>query len=455
MRMPRPLPSVHPRSRGEHSTEARYTCNGVGSSPLARGTPSSAGACCCGSRFIPARAGNTSPLALGVCSIAVHPRSRGEHDSAQNIELFSRGSSPLARGTLITGKVRSSAGAVHPRSRGEHIFDNVPTAVNTGSSPLARGTHFPRTNETHDNRFIPARAGNTPGRMRRTLLQAVHPRSRGEHLCLQVAASRSVGSSPLARGTRPWSRTACRRPLVHPRSRGEHSLARFMAAMPAGSSPLARGTLRSNFPQDRRGRFIPARAGNTGSAPKKPSPTAVHPRSRGEHSGCLRPKLAVNGSSPLARGTLVAGFYFADRSRFIPARAGNTQPPGLLSIPPPVHPRSRGEHFAVLDETAPVGGSSPLARGTHGCRADRRRTRRFIPARAGNTNTSLVVSRSGPRFIPARAGNTYFDVATAASITVHPRSRGEHKWLGAQGGSRIGSSPLARGTPDTPEPAAD
>ena len=97
----RAVPPVHPRSRGEHMREARFSRRCTGSSPLARGTltgPAHRGAA---HRFIPARAGNTRCCCSQSSRRSVHPRSRGEH-SLSFADLADRnGSSPLARGTRM------------------------------------------------------------------------------------------------------------------------------------------------------------------------------------------------------------------------------------------------------------------------------------------------------------------------------------------------------------------
>ena len=174
------------------------------------------------------------------------------------------------------------------------------------------------------------------------------------------------------------------------------------------------------------------------------------------------------------------------RAGFIPARAGNTIPSSAAGSRRSVHPRSRGEHLGQHVLRIDEGGSSPLARGTpdhHVCPALRRR---FIPARAGNTSTSQSTVKSisvhprsrgehvssiilatfhagssplargtlpydtleydGLRFIPARAGNTLPRRLLSRSVPVHPRSRGEHLTRRGAAVYIVGSSPLARGT---------
>ena len=51
---------------------------------------------------------------------------------------------------------------------------------------------------------------------------------------------------------------------------------------------------------------------------------AAHPRSRGEHAISDGVGSAVEGSSPLARGTQMAISGLPKWDRLIPARAGNT-----------------------------------------------------------------------------------------------------------------------------------
>ena len=154
--------SVHPRWRGEHTIWRRRTGNVCGSSPLARGTQRCRVTLNGSLRFIPAGAGNTSATRSRPRPRSVHPRWRGEHRRGRRGRIRRRGSSPLARGTLVVlpgeavffrfipagaGNTYSRAlnpgwGVVHPRWRGEHSLPVENSVTWTGSSPLARGTRW-------------------------------------------------------------------------------------------------------------------------------------------------------------------------------------------------------------------------------------------------------------------------------------------------------------------------
>ena len=199
----------------------------------------------------------------------------------------------------------------------------------------------------------------------------------------------------------------------------------MVSSSKSGSSPPARGTPYKQRMVMLSRRFIPARAGNTLPAPARPFLIPVHPRPRGEHIRYNPVGTQLDGSSPPARGTHFGGVAVAIESRFIPARAGNTESHETYRRPPAVHPRPRGEHASSYVFPMSVPGSSPPARGT-------RLRRQCAP---------LSV-----RFIPARAGNTPTGPVTASHIPVHPRPRGEHYSTHALSGTVAGSSPPARGT---------
>ena len=149
----------HPRSRGVYDSQVLGAPDNRGSSPLARGLPTSAATVAGGSGIIPARAGFTLRAAEAQASPWDHPRSRGVYKRLSYDDLLPVGSSPLARG------LPSSADLV------------------TG---LAR--------------IIPARAGFTNARGCRGVGQKDHPRSRGVYEVVGAHGLGPFGSSPLARG---------------------------------------------------------------------------------------------------------------------------------------------------------------------------------------------------------------------------------------------------------------
>ncbi len=213
-----------------------------------------------------------------------------------------------------------------------------------GSSPRLRGTHFPPRRQLRNHRFIPAFAGNTGYERPRTGGHPVHPRVCGEHGWKTGTKTVISGSSPRLRGTR--------------------TLQRIDVGL---------------------GRFIPAFAGNTSTEWCILIVPSVHPRVCGEHGGRNDARRSFGGSSPRLRGTRAASALGIQRSRFIPAFAGNTRIQNRRFRLFPVHPRVCGEHQIMKGLCIVVGGSSPRLRGTLVDLFTGLHRPRFIPAFAGNT----------------------------------------------------------------------
>ena len=233
---------------------------------------------------------------------------------------------------------------VHPRAGGEHRVQTPIQIGVDGSSPRGRGTPVRWRHDLVVDRFIPARAGNTmPGYSWRKF-DSVHPRAGGEHIGGRSHPPPMSGSSPRGRGTLGY------RPF-HP----------------------------SYF------RFIPARAGNTLSRLPQASRVPVHPRAGGEHGSGTTSRAAQYGSSPRGRGTRGPTPDRNPKGRFIPARAGNTRTYTRSKPEGPVHPRAGGEHADAGTRVRTRSGSSPRGRGTHRSDDEVLSLSRFIPARAGNT----------------------------------------------------------------------
>ena len=323
---PRCQHSVHPRVRGEHPSDGAVGRRGAGSSPRARGTPLPRKDQPHGPRrFIPACAGNTLPDIVAGGLVSVHPRVRGEHLASLGDGPIPNGSSPRARGTR-DGKrrlqplaqrfipacagntddqwARSAPGPVHPRVRGEHIESFSSRARDIGSSPRARGTRIRSRFARRQHRFIPACAGNTDQELRGGILDAVHPRVRGEH-CPRYNRHIRELVHPRVRGEHAAITASMpARGSVHPRVRGEHEARltdgrRVFRFIPA----CAGNTRRRDGHPERRLRFIPACAGNTRLGSSLVCRRAVHPRVRGEHVEEARRLIVRSGSSPRARGT--------------------------------------------------------------------------------------------------------------------------------------------------------
>ena len=299
--------SLHPRSRGKYLYLADGAYDLLGSSPLAREILPAEHPVPQGCRFIPARAGNTAQARGPRRPLSVHPRSRGKYGASCTVRAAAAGSSPLAReihnlyrqkagsSRFIPARAGNTASAqrpgrsltVHPRSRGKYSGRLKTLIFSGGSSSLAREIRDAQGARSHRQRFILARAGNTPPRPRRSSWGSVHPRSRGKYESGEGAASARLGSSSLAREI-----PKCRQ-------------------------------LFTNM-----SRFILARAGNTAPRACLAGHHPVHPRSRGKYPAGTYPLTASAGSSSLAREILVDADDVEPRGRFILARAGNTSAPG-------------------------------------------------------------------------------------------------------------------------------
>ena len=332
--------------------------------------------------IIPARAGFTCFRSSSSFPLPDHPRSRGVYRSQQFLHQPHLGSSPLARGLPVdwlsadgawriiparagftASPMRTLCAATdHPRSRGVYPMHRTGGAGRGGSSPLARGLQCVGLVGPLQCRIIPARAGFTVRRPRRSTPVSDHPRSRGVYFVLLVFPQFLSGSSPLARGLRSLPETT-------------------MSSI----------------------RIIPARAGFTPERVSIFTSRADHPRSRGVYvRGRGEFHLSV-GSSPLARGLRTLRQADVPARRIIPARAGFTHSTGAWLDRLEDHPRSRGVYGATTSIDRSRGGSSPLARGLPG------------PDRAGGRELGII---------PARAGFTRRAVGRRCRPRDHPRSRG-------------------------------
>ena len=237
-----------------------------------------------------------------------------------------------------------------------------------GSSPLARGLRLGRTSRPCTRRIIPARAGFTLAIGYTFRLVTDHPRSRGVYSLAVALTGRGTGSSPLARGLLVLEQV-CRSGVRiiparagftpgsvrrttwgpdHPRSRGVYLAVHLHARVAGGSSPLARGLLPGFHPVRSDVRIIPARAGFTSSGARWRSRATDHPRSRGVYLFGSSLGLGFQGSSPLARGLRGRRRRSGSARGIIPARAGFTLLAAGAVVSVGDHPRSRGVYGAPV-----------------------------------------------------------------------------------------------------------
>ena len=156
--------------------------------------------------------------------------------------------------------------------------------------------------------------------------------------------------------------------------------------------------------------LIPAHAGKTSFILGVLISDWAHPRSRGENHRCVHLRTVASGSSPLTRGKPRANASMSARVGLIPAHAGKTGRRRGRSQQLSAHPRSRGENRAQTPRCRRGWGSSPLTRGKL---------------------VAVAEDHSSFRLIPAHAGKTVFMIVVVATLTAHPRSRGENKGVTA------------------------
>ena len=295
-------------------------------------------------RIIPARAGQTTCIAICWALITDHPRACGANVDSRNGVLIVTGSSPRVRG----------------KRRGRRPFLGV-------------------------GRIIPARAGQTSSTPWDCAGHTDHPRACGANGDLIIGEVIHARIIPARAGQTRCPPRACRSRPDHPRACGANTLSSGRISMPSGSSPRVRGKLVGDLPPGGDLRIIPARAGQTLFLVGGRLLNADHPRACGAntYASCICQN--VNGSSPRVRGKLRPVRPVGQRRRIIPARAGQTPFWHGWRASHPDHPRACGANFHAIQFIEPLFGSSPRVRGKPWAATMTRLYPRIIPARAGQT----------------------------------------------------------------------
>ena len=149
----------------------------------------------------------------------------------------------------------------HPRACGANCYAVSQHIHTSGSSPRVRGKRCACRLRDMSHRIIPARAGQTAEGRRRLGLYTDHPRACGANFWSNASSRCSTGSSPRVRGK-------------HKQANGENLTYRI----------------------------IPARAGQTATAPGIPRLGTDHPRACGANRTATPEKSTSRGSSPRVRG---------------------------------------------------------------------------------------------------------------------------------------------------------
>ena len=153
--------------------------------------------------------------------------------------------------------------AVYPRRCGEQKQRDFLPGGLLGLSPQVRGTVAKPGQAVGLIRFIPAGAGNRPGKRTRGQPPTVYPRRCGEQIGASAGPRHENGLSPQVRGTGPAAARTPVPPTVYPRRCGEQNWSSRRPATSLGLSPQVRGTVPRVKPVFFSSRFIPAGAGNS------------------------------------------------------------------------------------------------------------------------------------------------------------------------------------------------
>ena len=334
----------HPRIRGEHLPAGAVTLGAEGSSPHTRGARRSDDRRRAGAPDHPRiRGEHILPSAMCAMATGSSPHTRGALIGEEGAEIIVR-IIPAYAGSTRHQPRQHKEPTDHPRIRGEHRDMEYTVGTLLGSSPHTRGAHRGQLRTKDRAGIIPAYAGSTYREIGFETIDMDHPRIRGEHSMYSNLRTAARGSSPHTRGAHPvvlrhgdrlgiipayagsTCRSAASRPSCrdHPRIRGEHRYVDMAAYRLDGSSPHTRGALSQIHLRARYRRIIPAYAGSTRRLGSLYPAPRDHPRIRGEHPGPAPWLCVTRGSSPHTRGAPMSKNSNASPERIIPAYAGST-----------------------------------------------------------------------------------------------------------------------------------
>ncbi len=272
-----------------------------------------------------------------------------------------------------------------------------------GLSPRVRGNPGgPRPGAARRG-SIPACAGEPPMVSSTACLLAVYPRVCGGTMASAAAEMTLPGLSPRVRGNRTHrphqlrrgrsipacagepgrGSTRCRGRGVYPRVCGGTHSPSLSVLHPAGLSPRVRGNRNREYERLAGRRSIPACAGEPASTEPRLSPPKVYPRVCGGTRLASAGRAPAGGLSPRVRGNRLSHHRFIAAVRSIPACAGEPGPEQAGPGQRGVYPRVCGGTNRPASPVWKRRGLSPRVRGNRAadCRGDG--TAGSIPACAG------------------------------------------------------------------------
>ena len=357
---------------------------------------------------------------------------------------------------------RVCGGTQHRRRRGHHIG---------GLSPRVRGNPAATKSACERTRSIPACAGEPRKSARARPIPRVYPRVCGgtsivfstrwpyHGLSPRVRGNPTPapawppyrGSIPACAGNRQVSEPANAPKGSIPACAGEPAKTKPPYVLAVKEIPTLSPRVRGNPPFPRRrsrsARSIPACAGEPWAASSAPWPARVYPRVCG---GTVKGPLArpfIRGLSPRVRGNLSIRSNAGRTRRSIPACAGEPLSNVAHRVAGGVYPRVCGGTEPGLQVLAQCLGLSPRVRGNPYRDGVSVAIRGSIPACAGEPDPAAGGLGQAMPVYPRVCGGTPYEVTEVDQVDgLSPRVRGNPKREAAQAPA-LGSIPACAGEP--------